>query len=500
MNSAKDSLSCAGIIRLFFIFSFIATLFFFSSKEKYFVSLLVINILDLVSLLFIFPLSFCVNNDFYFNNAVPLSASLRILHIRSRKLFIFLFQYRRLLLKQIAVTKQKRERERPKTMNSFNVFLLSFCFLFARDVLGSKDTTVLDDILISGINSHVFPGVVAVAGDSSGKVFYSKSFGNYEYLDEHPSSPNVTMSSLYDIASVTKVLATTSAIGLLYQRGYLRLDDKIHDLLKDTKYRDSGGKENVTVLNCLLHNAGYHADPLPGFYDSAFGCPNEFKREDFSCLDRVYKDIIFENLTTTPGSSYLYSDLSFLTLQMVVGALSFYHKLIPVRELRRECFENINSGSRAELDLNKGLIFTCYFEAFVRKNIFEEDSHWLESTTFRPPQSKASQCIPTMDTSATKVIRQGIVSDSNCYAMGGICGHAGVFTSAPDVAKLLQRFAVLSSSSSSDPIAPYGNWLNVTTVKLFTTEYNQSQSSRALGWTTNDPEVKKHDLPTNSLV
>ena len=367
------------------------------------------------------------------------------------------------------------------------------------------DRTILESIdntLRRGISNHVYPGVVAMAGNREGVLIYQKSFGTHEYLDEHPNSPTVELDSIYDLASVTKVVATTSAVALLFQRGYLRLEDNIGSLLYDIRYNAHGNKQDVTVLNCLLHNAGYQPDPVPGYYETSFGCEKGFEEESMTCLDQIYDSLLFENLTTIPGENFVYSDLSFITLQYVVGSLVFHHRLLPTSALRQECLLQLKSKGfdfdwkeSSLVDLNRGLLYTCFFEAFVRKEVFQEDQGWLKNTAYLPDFAFSSfhnRTIPTMDTSYTKEVRKGNVSDSNCFMMGGVCGHAGVFSTIPDLQLYLTRLSVLSSSSASDPIEPFPNWLNVSTVRLFVTEYNSSQSSRALGWTINDPSVSSH--------
>jgi CubicO group peptidase (beta-lactamase class C family) len=377
-------------------------------------------------------------------------------------------------------TKQKNKTDQGRMICSLLITVA--LILNINVVLGQKSK--LDDILMSGIKNHVYPAISAMAGDAQGKVFYSDAFGNYEYLEVDPNSPRVTVSNIFDMASVTKVLSTTSAVALLYQRGYIQLEDKISDLLKEPSYGEVGGKENVTVLNCLLHNAGYLPDPSPNFWEVSFGCPN-YGVEDFSCLDKVYQDIMNEQLKTPPGTAYVYSDLSYMTLQLVVGAIALQHSLISSAQLSPVCANAMNSAT----EFHKGMVYTCYFEAYVRKNVFQEDEKWLNVTGYLPPASVAKDCVPTTVDAPSDELKQGKVSDGNCFSMGGICGHAGLFTNVLDASKILQRLVVLASSTEADPVAPFGNWLNTTTVKLFSTEYNSSQSSRALGWTTNDPTV-----------
>jgi CubicO group peptidase (beta-lactamase class C family) len=348
----------------------------------------------------------------------------------------------------------------------------------------------IDDILKSGINDRVYPAVVAMAGRKSHnfgsndvEIIYSGAFGNYQYLSDNANAPNVTLDNLFDMASVTKVVSTTPAVALLYQRGYLSLSDKIGEILDEPTYSSTGGKENVTVLNCLLHNAGYLPDPTPNFWEDSFGCPQGYGMiENFACLDMEYSNVMNQILVTPPGVKMVYSDLSFITLQMVVGRIAFKNNLVAASSLRPICTDALASNPSSKV-----ITYVCYYDAFIRKEVYQEDKSWLKHMGFLPPSSLSSLAIPT--TVVGDSLRQGNVSDGNCYMMGGICGHAGIFTDMHDMSRLAERYLVLASASSEASIDPFPGWLNVTTMKLFAKEYNATQSSRALGFTTNDPSV-----------
>jgi CubicO group peptidase (beta-lactamase class C family) len=121
----------------------------------------------------------------------------------------------------------------------------------------------------------------------------------------------------------------------------------------------------------------------------------------------------------------------------------------------------------------------CYFEAYIRKYIF--DVVGMSNSGFRIDEALWPRCAPTVnDTSYLHNTYQGKVSDPNTYAMGGVSGHAGFFTNVDDLHSLLNLFLL------AEPDSPF---LNSTTVDLFIKEYNHSQSSRALGWNTNDHTV-----------
>ena len=144
----------------------------------------------------------------------------------------------------------------------------------------------VDWVLGNATEAKVFPGAVALVGNSDGTL-YTSVFGNYTNDGRDPpfrppnapSDPNPVPTlddTRFDMASCTKVVATTSAVGLLYQRGFLRLEDPVHTYL-GPEYA-SQGKDNVTILNCLLHNAGYPPDPNPEYWDPEFGCQGRSSR------------------------------------------------------------------------------------------------------------------------------------------------------------------------------------------------------------------------------
>jgi len=95
--------------------------------------------------------------------------------------------------------------------------------------------------------------------------------GHYSYDETSPVMD--ALKTYFDMASCSKVLGTTSVIAMLYEQGYIGLDDLVSKYLGD-QYGNNGGKATVTVRNCLLHNAGYLPDPDPIYSDASFGCPN----------------------------------------------------------------------------------------------------------------------------------------------------------------------------------------------------------------------------------
>lgn len=387
----------------------------------------------------------------------------------------------------------------------------------------------LDDILKQGVYDGVYPAVAAAAMSIDGKINYIKAFGNLNYSD---LSPPVSVDTIFDLASLSKVVATTTAVALLYQHGLLALDDKVSKYLGSEF--SAQGKGSISIRNCLLHNAGFPPDPSPWYWAQEFNCPNTtpdesiVPNEDFSCLEQIYSHLLnTQKLQSVPGETYVYSDLSFISLQLVVGSIAWSHGLVTRSDFREECIAVIppkddhkEYGDTKRFNTT-GTLLSCSFEALVRTRVFnykvyKESAQSSTSSTLMPRTSYLlsinlhSSSAPTLnDTgvgSYTHTRIQGHVSDGDCYAMGGLCGHAGVFSTVKDVASFLKRLLQsISSNNDADYDADYdvnntnmdmrkhatsGFVLNATTLRTFTAIYNETQSSRALGWSTNNPNVK----------
>lgn len=395
----------------------------------------------------------------------------------------------------------------------------------------NTDVEILRKILHGGVERQVYPGAVGIVGDSNGNILFSTAVGFQTYDTQDPA---VTLDTIFDLASLSKVVATTSAVALLYQHGYLALDTLVGDVLGE-KW-NNGGKESVTVKNCLLHNAGFAPDPVPWYWEPETGCPNtdmDFPVEDFSCLDPIiyYDSLMNEQLVTAPGEAFKYSDLSFITLQMVVGTIAMRQGLVSADTVL-QCMisgdETISGDRREDLFETSPVAVVCAFKEFVHGQVFHRPdptdaavANWMPSSQYRPEKEIWGKCAPTNldvcdpdDDSVscyTHKRLQGQVADGNCYAMGGVCGHAGVFSTAPDLANLagyLLQQRVSSSLNSTAQRQHYHSeeglnegpsegvqllsFLNASTVQLFTTINNETQSSRALGWTTNSIAAEDH--------
>ena len=280
------------------------------------------------------------------------------------------------------------------------------------------------------------------------------------------------------MASCSKVLSVTTVAAILYEQGILDLYMPVADPRLLGPEFAQNGKEDIRVLNLLLHNAGFAPDPVPFFNTAEFNCPNTEMYHpalNFSCMPQIYPAILAQKLINPVNHVYVYSDLSFMTLMLVTGKLVIEEKLIHVSSYLPACFPAV------EHDVSVSYI--CAFEAFFRDIVVNSKQLHLSNTGFLPNVSAfASMSAPTEnDTVYMHQVIQGVVSDGNAYAMGGIGGHAGLFSTATDTA----RIALSWMENAAEEV----RLLSPATIALFTKEFNHTQSSRALGWNTNDPTV-----------
>ncbi|MBI4548368.1 MAG: serine hydrolase [Ignavibacteriae bacterium] len=275
----------------------------------------------------------------------------------------------------------------------------------------------VDSIIKSAIKDSAFPGAQLVIV-KDGAIVTERAYGMLEYGSTSSLS---TKNSIYDVASLTKVVATTSAVMKLYDEGKLGLDDLVVKYIPEFGNR---GKSNITLRNLLLHNAG-----LPAFKRLYLTCTSSQE-----ALDSVYNT----ELTYQSGDSTVYSDFGFIVLGNIVQRIT-------------------------------GTSLDTYIDSVFFKPL------GMMQTMFNPPESLWAQIAPTeLDTLLRKSMVRGVVHDENAWMLGGISGHAGLFSTASDLAIFMQ---MLMSGGR------YGGkqYLKPETITLFTTKQSK-KSTRALGW------------------
>lgn len=274
-------------------------------------------------------------------------------------------------------------------------------------------------VLSAAVEQRAFPGA-AFAALRGGEIVLQGSIGRFAYEDDAES---VTLSTIFDLASVTKVIATTTMATLLVERGQLDLRQSVVSVLPEFA-SDDRRRNQITVQMLLAHSSG-----LPAYVKL-------FERaQDRDSLLRLALRVPLES---DPDSRAEYSDIGFILL----GEL-----------LQRIAGEGLDS--------------------FCSRGIFTPLG--MKSTFFNPPLTTRSEIPPTVnDRIFRNRVIQGEVHDENASVLGGVSGHAGVFSNTSD----LMRF-------SASMLRHGPKLLDTETISLFTLRQpSPTGTSRALGWDT----------------
>jgi CubicO group peptidase (beta-lactamase class C family) len=274
----------------------------------------------------------------------------------------------------------------------------------------SSDFSRIDSIVQMGMNKKAYPGCQVLIA-RNGNVLYRKAFGNSDYFHKQ----GVTDDDLYDLASVTKVAATTLAVMKLYDQGLVNLDEP---LSKTLKYLENSNKKKITIREVMTHQAGlvawipfYQKTLKNGYPDSTLFRPVASADFPYRVADKIYlrKDYrqkIIDSIVNSPLSDkkeYKYSDLGFILMQQYVETLS-----------------------------GKSL------DQFVDEQFYRPLG--LHTLTFHPREKfPLGRLMPTEnDTLFRHQLVQGDVHDPAAALLGGVAGHAGLFGTSNDMAVLMQ--------------------------------------------------------------
>ena len=275
----------------------------------------------------------------------------------------------------------------------------------------------IDRVIERGIRAGGYPGAAVVVG-RKGAAVWEKGFGRLGWTGDAGSV--VPERTIYDLASLTKVIGTTTAVMILFDEGKLRLDDRVVQYIPEF---GGGAKDNVTIRMLLEHRSG-----LPAGRDlwRMASTPEEARAA-----------VISTPLFAPPGQYVEYSDLGADMLGFVVEAIS---------------------GEK--------------LDQFLQTRVFGPLG--MSDTRFRPDGSLRGRIAPTELNPPRGYPLRGEVHDENAYALGGVAGHAGLFSTASDLAVFAQMLLNGGSYNGTRIVAD-------STVKLFT---RRAAATRALGWDT----------------
>ncbi|HTC36538.1 MAG TPA: exo-beta-N-acetylmuramidase NamZ domain-containing protein [Bryobacteraceae bacterium] len=237
----------------------------------------------------------------------------------------------------------------------------------------------VDQQMERAVADGLIPGAVVVIGHD-GQIVYQKAYGSRALL---PHREPMTLDTIFDAASLTKVIATTPSIMRLFEQGQIRLNDPVTKYLPEFQ----GGHSDITIRNLMTHFSGLRPDldlkPVWSGYETG--------------IQRA----LIDKPAGPPGVRFVYSDINFILLGEIVHRLT-----------------------------GKTL------DEYARENFYQPLG--MRETTFLPPASLRPRIAPTEIDPATGQPLRGEVHDDTARYMGGVAGHAGVFTTAADLAKFAQ--------------------------------------------------------------
>ncbi len=281
----------------------------------------------------------------------------------------------------------------------------------------------LDDAINQAIREDRIPGAVLLVGHN-GAPIYSKAYGNRAVV---PAPELMTVETIFDCASLTKVVATTSALMKLFEQGKLRLNDRVTEYLPEFQ----GGKSQITIRNLMTHFSGLRPDldlePAWSGYENG-----------------IHRALI-DPPAGPPGVRFVYSDINYILLGEIVRRLS--------------------GESLAD---------------YVYKVVFGPLG--MHDTMFLPPAALRPRIAPTEMLDKEHLLLRGVVHDPTARDMGGIAGHAGLFSTAADLGRFCQMLLDKGVWQGQRIFSPL-------TIEKFTSPQSPPDQPilRGLGWDIDSP-------------
>lgn len=281
----------------------------------------------------------------------------------------------------------------------------------------------LDQQMEQAVQQGLIPGAVVVIGHK-GHIVYEKAYGSRALI---PHREPMTLDTIFDAASLTKVIATTPSIMRLFEEGKIRLNDPVTKYLPEFQ----GGHSEITIRNLMTHFSGLR--------------PDLDLKPAWSGYETGIQRALMDKPAGPPGVHFVYSDINFILLAEIVHRLS-------------------------------GKMLNDY----ARENIYQPLG--MHETTFLPPASLRPRIAPTEINPDTGQPLRGEVHDDTSRYMGGVAGHAGVFTTGADLAKFAQ---MMLDKGESNGVRLF----NAATVEKFTSPQSPADQPilRGLGWDIDSP-------------
>jgi uncharacterized protein YbbC (DUF1343 family)/CubicO group peptidase (beta-lactamase class C family) len=282
---------------------------------------------------------------------------------------------------------------------------------------------LLDQTIQQAIEDGRIPGAVLLIGHK-GQIVHRKAYGKRALV---PTPEAMTVDTIFDLASLTKVVATTSSLMKLFEEGKFRLNDRVTQYMPEFQE----GKSDLTIRNLLTHFSG-----MP---------PDLVLNPPWSGYQTGIHKAMLEKPNAPPGTHFVYSDINFILLGELVHRLSG---------------QMLSDYSREHIFLPLG----------------------MRETMFQPPASLVPRIAPTERNGANGPPLRGVVHDETSRYMGGVAGHAGLFSTADDLARFCEMLLHRGELDGT-------RLFSALTVEKFTTPQSPADQPilRGLGWDIDSP-------------
>ena len=286
---------------------------------------------------------------------------------------------------------------------------------------------LIDPLVNAAIKDHQLPGAVVLVGRHDA-IVYQKAFGNRSL---EPSVEPMTLDTIFDLASLTKVVATTTCATILIEDGRLRLNDRVATYIPGFERYGKGG---ITIRHLMTHVSGLR--------------PDLDMSEEFSDSDMAIARAIEEVPASPPGERFVYSDINYFLLGDIIRRVS-----------------------------------GVSLDRFSAERVFGPLG--MRDTMFKPPESLRPRIAPTEKCTPLgwpcdgpgAVMLRGIVHDPTARRMGGVAGHAGLFSTAADLSRFCRMLLHSGALGTTRVLAP------LAVLRMTTAATSPAQPAvRGLGW------------------
>ena len=318
--------------------------------------------------------------------------------------------------------------------------------------MSAEKLNQIDALVEKDIADKKLPGAVVLIGHK-GKIVFRKAYGNRALV---PNVEKMTVDTIFDVASLTKVVATTTSIMILVERGQIRLNDTIGKFIPEIE--DENVKK-ITIQQLMTHISGF--------------APDFDLREKWTGREGMLNALYKEKLRQSSGTKFVYSDINFIVLGEIVQRVGVFLKDFAQDNIFSKLYRNgdttffySDNGGKNSFEFNQEKLLLPFYGKRI-----------APTENIKGQQSYLGGEFDGKD--GDKILR-GVVHDPTAYRMGGVAGHAGLFSTADDLARFCQMLLnggildgkrVLSAASVARMTAPI--------------VVSEDGATRGLGWDIN---------------